>query len=252
MSVGTLASLAILAAGGSVVAQVSEYYVLSGDQARFSVIQNGTVIRSWPIAPGTAQYQYPMVVLGAIRTMGAEAGAAGAEYSLTGADLGGRFFHPTGPIRSWDGATDGTSYYTIDTGGGVWRLDSNWQNPVRLFGAGGIGSLAYDAGAGTLWVSQFGTPEIRQYRMDGTTVSAFSTGHTQNMALAIDPADDTLWLHDRTFQGTFEQWTKSGTRLQRVAVAGMSGQNALSGEFQFGGGPCYADCDSSTDRKSVV
>lgn len=62
---------------------------------------------------------------------------------------------------------------------------------------------------------------------------SFSTGHVNNMALALDHADDTLWLHDRTTQGTFEQWTKAGVRLNRIAVAGMSSQNALGGEMPF-------------------
>jgi hypothetical protein len=62
-------------------------------------------------------------------------------------------------------------------------------------------------------------------------LGTFSTGHTQNMALALDHADDTLWLHDRTTQGTFEQWSKAGVLLNRVAIAGMASQNAVGGEM---------------------
>src|SRR5690606_26332854 len=75
---------------------------------------------------------------------------------------------------------------------------------------------------------------ITNYTLAGAVISSFSTGHQQNMALALDHADGTLWLHDRTTPGTFEQWSKAGAPLNRIAVAGMSGQNALGGEMPFG------------------
>src|SRR5690606_29787948 len=199
--------LVLLAATAALPAQISEYYVMAGDQSRFHVIQNGVIVRSWSPLPGTAQYQYPLVVMDTVRTMGANAGEVGAEYDLNGTDLGPRYTHPTGPGRCWDGTTDGTHHYTIDSSGFVWRLDRNWTNPVQLFDAGGIGSLTFDPTNGSLWVSQFSTQTITEYALDGTTLRSFNTGHTQNMALALDHADGTLWLHDRTTQGTFEQWS---------------------------------------------
>jgi hypothetical protein len=226
-------------------AQTSEYYVLSGDEATFSVIQNGVLLRQWAVAPGSHNYQYPIAVRDTIRTMGAEPGDLGAEYDFSGNDLGARYVHPTGPSRCWDGTTDGVNNFAIDTSGVVWQLDLDWQNPVSLFDAGGIGSLTYDPTNDSLWVSQFSTTLIREYSRSGVILREFSTGHSQNMALALDHADDTLWLHDRTTEGTYEQWTKNGMMLARIAVAGMEMQNALAGEFRFGEAPCYPDCDGS-------
>ncbi len=222
-----------LAASQVADAQTSEYFVLSGDQATFSVLQSGARLRDWGVASGTAQYQYPIAVRDTIRTMGANEGDVGAEYDFFGTDLGARFTHPPGPIRSWDGTTDGRSNFGIDTGGGVYRFDLDWSDPSLLFGAGSVGSLTYDPTNDSLWVSQFSTSTVIEYSMGGAALRSFDTGHTQNMALALDHADGTLWLHDRTTQGTYEQWTKSGTRLTRVAVPGMAGQNALAGEFQL-------------------
>jgi hypothetical protein len=71
----------------------------------------------------------------------------------------------------------------------VYRLDRDWTNPVRLFGAGGIGSLTYDETANSLWVSQFSNMTITQYTLADVVLSSFSTGHNQNMALALDHAD---------------------------------------------------------------
>ncbi|MBK8978593.1 MAG: hypothetical protein IPM29_22075 [Planctomycetes bacterium] len=213
------------------VAQVSEYYLVAGDQSTFLVLQGGALIRSWTVATGTARYQYPLVVTDTVRTMGANAGEIGAEYDLLGNDLGARFTHPTGPSRCWDGTTDGGSYYAIDSVGGVYRFDRNWGNPVRLFGAGSIGSLTYDPSNDSLWVSQFSTNTITNYTMTGVVLGSFSTGHTQNMALALDRADGTLWLHDRTAQGTYEQWSTTGVLLARIVVPGASTYNALGGEI---------------------
>jgi hypothetical protein len=231
------ASAAFLAA--TAPAQVSEYFLMAGDQSMFHVIRGGVLLRSWSPAPGTAQYQYPIVVTSTIRTMGANVGEVGAAYGPAGADLGPRYTHPAGPQRSWDGATDGLANYSIDTAGGVYRFNRDWTNPVLLFDAGGIGSLTYDPTNQSLWVSQFSTTTIVNYTLAGAVISMFSTGHSQNMALALDHADGTLWLHDRTTQGTFEQWSKTGTLLNRIAVAGMSSQNALGGEMQF---PNAASC----------
>jgi len=232
-------------AASAATAQVSDYFVFSGDQSTFSVIQNGQLIRSWGVAPNTAQYQYPLAINETIRTMGANLGDVGAEYDIAGTDLGTRYTHPAPQSRCWDGTTDGTSNFAIDSAGTVARYDADWTNPVVLFDAGGLGAVTYDPTNDSLWVSQFGTTTIVEYDMRGTALRSFDTGHDKNMALALDHADGTLWIHDRNARGTYEQWTKDGTRLTRRAIAGMEGQNALAGEFQFAL-PCYADCDQST------
>ena len=216
------------------VAQTSQYFLMAGDQDNFHVLQAGSLVRSWGLAAGSDRYQYPIVVLDSVRTMGATSGDIGAEYDLNGNDLGTRYTHPaSAPGRGWDGATDGQNNYSIDTGGVVTRFDLDWQNPVVLFDAGGLGGITFDPSNNSLWISQFSGSDIVEYSMSGTVLSSFNVGHTRNMALAMDYADGTLWLHDRNVQGTFEQWTTSGTLLTRVAVPGMASQNAIGGEFRF-------------------
>lgn len=236
----TLAALTLLlAAADSALGQTSEYFLHSGDQDQFTVVQNGAILRTWGLASGTDRYQYPMVVRDTVRTMGADVGDLGADYDYNGNDLGPRYTHPSGTSRCWDGTTDGTHNYSIDTAGVVWKFDADWSNPVRLFTGGGIGALAYDSENDTIWVGTFSGSNLTEYDLSGNVISQFTTGHTKNMALAIDPADGTLWLHDRNRQGTLEQWSRDGQLLATVVVPGLETQNALSGEFRFGGGSRY-------------
>lgn len=211
-------------------AQTSEYFLMAGDQSMFHVIQGGVLRRSWSVPGGTDQYQYPIAVIDTIRTTGADADEIGAEYDLSGNLLGPHYTHPS-IARSWDGTTDGTYNYTIGDDGGIHRHLRNWGNPILLFGAGSLGSITYDPSNDSLWVGQWDTSTVINYTDSGVVLSSFDTGHTRNMALALDHADGTLWLHDKTTQGTFEQWTRTGSRLQRIAVAGMNTQNALGGEM---------------------
>ena len=243
---GLIAGVGLAVLASPAAAQLSEYIVFSGDQGTFSVIRDGQLIRSWSVAPNSAKYQYPLAINGTIRTMGANQGDDGAEYDLSGGDLGARYTHPVGQSRCWDGTTNGTENFAIDTGGTVARYDADWTSPTILFSAGSIGAVTYDPTNNSLWVSQFsGTTTVIEYDMRGTVLRSIDVGHERNMALALDYADGTLWLHDRGMQGTFEQWTKEGVLLTRRNIAGMEGQNALAGEFQFAQ-PCYADCDTST------
>lgn len=232
----SLVALAALCTASVAHAQISPYVVMAGDQRNFHVLQGGQVVRSWSTPAGTAQYQYPVTVTGTIRTMGANPGDIGAEYDFSGNELGTRYTHPGVASRCWDGTTDGTHNYAIDTGGLVTRFDRDWTNPVVLFDAGGIGALTYDPTSDSLWVSQFsGSMDVVNYSFTGTMLGSFSTGHTQNMALAMDHADGTLWLHDRNARGTFEQWTTAGVLIQRIAIPGMNTENALGGEMPLPG-----------------
>jgi len=238
----TAVGLTVVAARG----QVSEYFLMTGDQSMFHVVRGGAMVRSWGPAPGTAQYQYPIAVRDTVRTTGANVGETGAEYDLNGVDLGGRFVHPAPSTRAWDGATDGQSNYLIDTAGGVYRLGLDWSDPVLLFDLNDFGGITYDPSNDSLWISQWGRSTITNYTFDGQVISSFDAGHSRNMALAMDYADGTLWLHDRNAQGTLEQWSRSGQLLDRIAVPGLASQNVLGGEFQFGGG-----CGDKAKLKAV-
>lgn len=191
------------------------------------------------MAPGSAQYQYPIAVTNVIRTTGANVAEIGALYDFNGIDLSLRYPHPAGTGRCWDGTTDGTNNYAIDNAGAIFRFQSDWTNPVLLFSVSSFGGVTCDATTGSLWVSLWTGNTITNYTMTGTVISSFNAGHQRNMALALDPADGTLWLHDRNVTGTYEQWTRTGTMLSRITVAGMNAQNCLGGEFALGN---FASC----------
>jgi hypothetical protein len=225
---------AALALAMAARAQTSELFLMAGDQSTFNVIQGGVRLRSWSVAPGSAQYQYPIAVTNVVRTTGANVNEIGALYDFNGTDLTLRYPHPAGTARCWDGTTDGTNNYAIDNVGAIFRFQSDWTNPVLLFSVSTFGGIAYDATTNSLWVSLWTGNTITNYTMGGTVITSFNAGHQRNMALALDPADGTLWLHDRNLQGTFEQWSRTGTLLNRIAVPGMTGQNCLGGEFSLG------------------
>lgn len=226
-----------LMAGATTLGQTSELFLYSGDQSTFTVVQDGEIIREWSPASGTDRYQYAMVVRETVRTMGADAGDLGADYDLEGNDLGPRYFHHGLAARCWDGTTDGEHNYAIDTNGDVWQSGVDWKNPTKLFSVLGFGSLTYDSDGDSLWIGQFNHPTtVTEYDLSGHVIRSFETGHTKNMALAMDPADGTLWLHDRNRIGTLEQWSREGQLLATVVVPGLSSRNALGGEFRFGGG----------------
>jgi len=68
-------------------------------------------------------------------------------------------------------------------------------------------------------------------------LSSFHTGHDSNGALALDHADQTLWLVD-DFTGDLEQYAKDGTYLGTgINVFGGSDNVVFSdvrgGEFAF-------------------
>lgn len=224
----------VLALAASLAAQTSELFLMAGDQSTFNVMQGGVRVRWWSVAPGTAQYQYPIAVTNVIRTTGANVNEIGAMYDFLGTDLVLRYPHPAGTARCWDGTTDGTNNYAIDGVGAIFRFQSDWTNPVLLFTVTTFGGITYDATNNSLWVSLWTGNTITNYAMNGTVISSFNAGHQRNMALALDPADGTLWLHDRNATGTFEQWSRTGTLLNRIAVPGMSGQNCLGGDFALG------------------
>ena len=50
--------------------------------------------------------------------------------------------------------------------------------------------------------------------------------------IAVDPADNTLWMGSQNAQGSFYQYSKSGTALGSVFYPALASQNTLGGEFQ--------------------
>ncbi len=250
-------ALAIALSGGAAWAQTSEYLVIAGDNGdlagagspRFLVISGGVIDRSWAPAGGTDSYQYAVAFDATVRTAARDVGLFGAEYDDVGNATGPTYEHPLAAAEDWlDGTTDGVRNYTIDLSGTVWACDPDWSNPTALFTipSSDLGTITYDREFGTLWVGRWSASRIEEYALDGTPMRTVDTGHTKNAALAMDPRDGTLWLHDRTTQGTYEQWSRDGVLLQRFAVAGADLFNAIGGEFQF------PQCDPDLDLNGLI
>ena len=68
--------------------------------------------------------------------------------------------------------------------------------------------------------------------MDGTLLSSFQSQTSYNGSLALDPADNTLWLFDRDGSKTFYQYSKSGQLLSTQYYSSIASYNILGGEFQ--------------------
>jgi hypothetical protein len=63
-------------------------------------------------------------------------------------------------------------------------------------------------------------------------ISSFTVPFSNITCLAVDPADNTLWMGSQNTEGTFYQYSKSGTALGSVFYPALSGQNTIGGEFQ--------------------
>jgi hypothetical protein len=63
-------------------------------------------------------------------------------------------------------------------------------------------------------------------------MSSFPVPFTSITCLALDPADNTLWVGSQNTEGSFYQYSKTGTQLSSVFYPAMAGSNTLGGEFQ--------------------
>ena len=223
--------LALGLAAETQAGMISRLYVSSGNGIH--VLQGSSILNSWS-APGGSEN--PIAVNTTVRTMGSVSFAAtGREYTLSGTQTGTTYTHTFGGAQFNDGTTDGTYIYAVDFNTGiVRRFDSNWANPVSLFDAGGVSEflgITYDTSNNSLWLSGWNNNFVRNFSMTGSLLSSFSTGHTQNAALALDPADGTLWLRNRTVANRFEQYSKTGTLLNIQDYPGLLGASTLGAEF---------------------
>lgn len=248
-------ALVALALSAPVFAQASPYYLVAGENGDLPgdgspailVVRNGVITATWPLAPGSAQYQYAIAVDQAVRTAGRDPAALGAEYDLAGVPTGPFYPHPPAvPQTFFDGTTDRAFNYALDIQGTVWRCDTDWSAPTVAFSTTTVdlGSIAYDRFTDTFWVAKWSSTLIEQYDPSGTLLSSFDAGHRRNVALAFDPLDATLWLHDRTAQGTLENWATDGTLIARVAIPGLDQYNAIGGEMRVS--LCGADLNADT------
>jgi len=231
-SIITVLSALFFAGTANATGPVSKLYLTAGDQQMIWVVQGTSVVNSW-----TAQHQfeYPLEVSNTIRTLGRFAGEFGSEYTLAGAFTGTTYSFPFGlGPELLDGTTDTQTNYSVDFNtGDVYSFNSTWGNPTFLFTTSpDFLGITYDATDNTLWLANFGGNTVEHRSLFGTLISSFTVPFTSISCLALDPADNSLWMGSQNTEGTFYQFSKSGTALGSVFYPALAGQNTLGGEFQ--------------------
>jgi len=258
-----LACLLLVISVSPVFAGPVGLYYLTGpsnpNHSAITVVQGNSVVGSWL---SHEKYEFAIAVGQDVRTAGFQLSGVGnpkgSIYGLTGNYVTGTNFtsSPTGPWEFLDSTTDGTYNYLVyqdtnpinpDTGanpnpyiGNVYRTDRNYGNMEYMFtiDGGGFGGITYDPTNNSLWVSGYqGTPnatKVRDYDLTShhNLLSEFDTGHTWNMALALDPITQTLWLLNGAGGAwnspqPLEQWSKNGELLSMESVTGVA--------MEFGG-----------------
>ena len=229
-----LSLAALLICANSLAAPVSTYYMSAGDSATLVRIQ-GTGYDSF----STMSNEYAMAVRdGHIRATNTH-GLSGFEYTTGGTPTGSVFSH-SGPIRTFDGTTDGDFNYGIqfDTGT-VYRYGLDWSDATELFGTTSRSlGITYDTVSDTLWTTEWENATLYNWALDGTLLGTYATAVDEATGLAFDYADGTLWfgtqndLHSTS--RTLYNYSTSGVLLGTEVYTGYIGeQNYLGGEFEF-------------------
>jgi hypothetical protein len=224
----------------------SELYLTSktesgGGKAQIDVVQGTNVVRGWTTKHGD---EVGLAVNDAIRTLGVLSvpvpGDVGAEYTLAGTYTGTDYPFPVSSIKSLqilDGASDGLRNYAWDfNNNDAWQFDGNWANGTNLFHLPETVSRAgitYDRADGTLWLSGYNASVIEHRSLNGTLLSSFAVPHGSNVALALDPADGTLWFLSTAVPGVLVQYSRTGQFLSSQYYPTLSVKNILGGEFHL-------------------
>lgn len=213
---------------------VSPLYLTLYDS--ISVVQGGGVVNSWSTSSGYGEW--PIAVDDTVRTWEyyADFYSTGHEYTLGGVPTGNTYPNNFFACCFYDGTTDGTANYAIQyASGDVYRFNSDWTSPTLLFSSGldyGLG-ITYDPTDASLWLLQhysgLGNTQVQHRTLSGALLGTFLTGQNYTTALALDHADNSLWLFDWnefTGAGDLRQYSKVG--------APLSSQSWNSG-FVYGG-----------------
>ena len=198
--------------------------------ACIAAVQGGSVT-SIPTVYSSGSNEIPIAVSSDIRTTGFVPGASGGQYTLGGTATGTSYPYPG--IEAYDSTSDGTSNYLVDyKNGGVYRTDRDYQNPTLLFSlAPGYLAITYDRSNNSLWIAGwYASTTVSNYSMSGVLLSSFDTGSSDIGALALDPADQTLWMVLNTASGNLQQHSKSGKHLSTGSFVNYT----LGGEFDLG------------------
>ena len=149
--------------------------------------------------------EMPIAVWGDIRTVGYQsASPKGGQYSLAGVPTGTSYALPAISADAWDSTSDGTHNYLLSAGN-VYQTNRDFSNPVLLFnvdhdlGNQSLG-ITYDPFNNSLWVSTLygfdSNSEMLDYSLSGRFLKILSPLGTIASGLALDPADESLWLVD--------------------------------------------------------
>lgn len=217
----------------AVDAQSQPYYVTDGDADITYMIQNGALQFSFNTS--AVGLGYPLAVTSTV-VIGDRDDNGAVEYDLSGTATGSTWPGGNNFTQLLDGTTDGVqNNYGIECCGSpnsVTVADLTWENQTKLFSlpADGTG-IAYDSSDGTLWVTLFdGT--VRHYTLGGGELSQFTPGVGSMCCLAYDELAGTLWFGING-SGTIYQYSKAGTQLGSISVAGYSPDNQWGGEMQI-------------------
>ena len=258
---------------------VGKYYLDNLSNSTIYVVQGTSVVESFPMAYSSAYGEGVLAVSETIRTRArylAGGDLAAGEYTLLGNPTGHSYSTPLIPYSAfsvYDGTSDGTYNYFVDHNGGmgdqpgnggVYRTDYYWQDPELLFyprflcpeyqfGCQGVSGISYDPTNNSLWISSKPDTWIADYSLSGVLLAAFDTriwdyriyppgfaGY--NAALALDPADHTLWL---TSGGTnlLRQYSLDratfGDLLQMGTPSGLPGASSCEYCGPFVNAPYY-------------
>jgi len=222
----------------------SAYYLTAGDQFLTPgnpgmnwVVQGDSVIDSWVQHHPELDGEYAIAVSGTVRTLGNgtfNRHHAGSEYTLAGVYTGTDFpYPPVGPnVAFYDGTTNGSANFSVDyIGGGVYRFNTDWTNPVLLFNVPvNYVGISYDTTNDSLWLAYTNGRVVENRSLTGALLYSFPTPISMS-ALAWDPADNTLWMGSSSTRGTLYQYSKAGVLLDSVFYPSLANQEILGGEF---------------------
>ena len=226
---------------------LSELYLTVGE-TNLAGIQGTTVLFNVAQSP-TGQFQSPLAVNSTVRTIGDSSGETGREYTLTGTSMGTSYSQPAvlGGDSVYDGTSDGSWNYVWDYDTGTaYKFGLDWSGGTSLFSigtsAGNRMGIAHDRSNNSLWVSgYYGTAGtlISNFSLTGTLLSSFNVPHLLNAALALDPADGTLWLNSvgvaTSSTTTLEQFARSLAGSFGGTESPLSTQVYGVNGFTFGG-----------------
>ena len=259
------AVIATILAGGW--AQANTLYMTGitptdkGNVGTVVAVDGSSVVTSWTIYGSTLGLggllgnESAIAVSSGVTTVGNNLCSGGcapypayaATYTLSGSFTGASNlnvvpqYSPTQEDYLYDGTTDGTHNYAVGLlTGNVYSFDAGWQNASLLFALPGSGwdGITYDPSNNSLWASTLGygfdasNDNVGDFALNGALLSAFyaTTADGINYALAMDPANQTLWFV-KGVGGGADQYSRTGTLLGSTSYPGLAGFNVFGAEF---------------------